>query len=199
VPKRVDPQQRRQVIAEAVCQVIAEYGWEAVTLRDVASTAGISMGQVQHYFTTKADMLMFALNHMRDQVLARLERELAALPQPVSWRDEIRATVRVMLPTDEPSRQEWAVNVAFFSAATVTPEYARLLREGYASQVAYSTVRLTQAAADGLLNDDIDPVREAAALYYLFQGLAGPVLIGQLTEQEAMATIDHQLARIFRP
>jgi AcrR family transcriptional regulator len=199
VPKRVDPQQRRQAIAEAVYQVIGERGWEAVTLRDVASTAGISMGQVQHYFTTKADMLIFALEHMRDRVLARLERQLATLPHPVAWRDQIRAVARVMLPADEPSRQEWAVNVAFFAAATVTPEYAALLRDGYASQLAYSTVQLTAAAADGLLNDGIDPAQEAAALYYLFQGLSGPLLIGHLTQEEALAIIDHQLARIFRP
>ena len=199
MPKRVDPEERRQAIAEAVYQVIGERGWEAVTLRDVASTAGISMGQVQHYFTTKTDMLMFALSHMRDRVLARLDRRMAALPQPVSLRDQMRATVGVMLPLDEPGRQEAAVNVAFFSAATATPRYAELLRDGYARQVAYATAQLTAAAADGLLNEGVDPAREAAALYYLVQGLAGPVLIGQLTPDQAVDLVDHQLGRIFRP
>ena len=198
MPKRVDPEERRQAIAEAVYRVIGERGWDAVTLRDVASTAGISMGQVQHYFTTKTDMLMFALSHMRDRVLARLERRLAALPAPVSQRDQVRAAISVMLPLDEPGRQEAAVNVAFFSAATATPGYAGLLRDGYARQVASSTAQLTAAAADGLLADGIDPAREAAALYYLIQGLIGPLLIGQLTPDQALDLVDHQLARIFR-
>src|SRR5215469_14675964 len=108
VPKRVDPDERRKAIAEAVYRLIGERGWDAVTLRDVASTAGISMGHVQHYFATKTDMLLFALGHMRDRVLARLERRLAALPQPVTVRDQVRAASSVMLPLDEPGRQEAA-------------------------------------------------------------------------------------------
>lgn len=199
VPKRVDPGERRAAIAEAVYQVIGERGWEAVTLRDVASTAGISMGQVQHYFTTKTDMLMFALEHMRARVLARMQRQLAELPQPVTVRSQIRAAVRAMLPVDEPGRQEAAVNIAFFSAATVTPRYAEALRAGYARQLAFSQDQLASAAADGLLNDGIDPAKEAAAVYYLIQGLIGPLLIGQLAPEAAMEIIDHQLSRIFRP
>lgn len=198
VPKRVNPEERRQAIAEAVYQVIGERGWEAVTLRDVAGTAGISMGQVQHYFTTKTDMLMFALSHMRDRVLARLDRRLAGLRQPVSVRDQVRASISVMLPLDEPGRQEAAVNIAFFSAATATPGYAQLLRDGYSRQVASAMAQFTAAAADGLLNEGIDPVREATALYFLIQGLIGPVLIGQLTPDQAVDLLDHQLDRIFR-
>ena len=199
MPKRVDPGKRREAIAEAVFQVIGDRGWDAVTLRDVASTAGVSMGQVQHYFSTKTDMLIFALTHMRARVLARLERQLAALSQPVTQLERIRATIRVMLPVDEPGRQEAAVNIAFFSAATVTPEYAQGLRDGYARQLAFARATFTAAADEGLLRDGIDPVKEADALYFLTQGLIGPVLIGQLPPGAALDILDHQLSRIFRP
>jgi AcrR family transcriptional regulator len=199
VPKRVNPDERREAIAEAVYQVIGDRGWDAVTLRDVASTAGVSMGQVQHYFATKTEMLLFALTHMRARVMARLERQLADLPQPVTQQERIRATIRVMLPVDEPGRQEAAVNIAFFSAATVTPEYAKGLRDGYARQLAFSRATLTAAAAEGLLSDGIDPVKEADAFYFLVQGLIGPVLIGQLPPEAALDLLDHQLSRIFKP
>jgi AcrR family transcriptional regulator len=199
VPKRVDPGERREAIAEAVFQVIGDRGWDAVTLRDVASTAGVSMGQVQHYFSTKTAMLIFALTHMRARVLARLEEQLATLPQPVTELERVRATIRVLLPIDEPGRQEAAVNIAFFSAATVTPEYAQGLRDGYARQLAFSRAAFTAAADEGLLSDGIDPVKEADALYFLTQGLIGPVLIGQLPPDAALDILDHQLSRIFRP
>src|ERR1700748_962362 len=110
VPKRVNTDERREAIAEAVYQVIGDRGWDAVTLRDVASTAGVSMGQVQHYFATKTEMLLFALTHMRARVMARLERQLADLPQSLTQQERIRATVRVMLPVDEPRRQEGGGN-----------------------------------------------------------------------------------------
>lgn len=199
LPKRVDPGERREAIAEAVYRVIGERGWDAVTLRDVAGAAGVSMGQVQHYFATRNDMLTFALSHMRARMLARLERQLDGLPQPVTLRDQIRAAIRVMLPLDEPGRQEAAVNIAFFSAATVTPGYAGMLRDGYQRQLALAVAQFTAAAADGLLADGIDPAREAEALYFLVQGLIGPVLIGQFAPEAALAVLDHQLSRIFRP
>ena len=144
-------------------------------------------------------MLLFALTHMRARILTRLQQQLAALPQPVTLRDQIRSTIAVMLPVDEPGRQEAAVNIAFFSAATVTPEYATLLRDGYARQLGFGRAQLAAAAADGLLNDYIDPVLEADALYFLVQGLVGPVLIGLQAPEEALAILDHQLTRIFRP
>ena len=194
MPKRVDPGERREAIAEAVYEVIGERGWDAVTLRDVASAAGVSMGQVQHYFSTKTDMLIFALTHMRVRVLARLQRQLAGLPQPVTQRDQIQAAIRVMLPLDEPGRQEAAVNIAFFSAATVTPEYARELRDGYTRQLAYAREQFTAASAAGLLRDGWTR-KETEALYFLVQGLIGPVLIGQLAPEVALDVLDHQLSR----
>jgi hypothetical protein len=50
----------------------------------------------------------------------------------------------------------------------------------------------------GTVIPDIGPAREATALYFLIQGLIGPVLIGQLTPDQAVDLLDHQLDRIFR-
>jgi AcrR family transcriptional regulator len=197
VPRRVDPGERRQVIAEAVYEVIGERGWDAVSLRDVASAAGVSMGQVQHYFTTKTDMLLFALGYNRARVMARLQREVAALPDPTQ-RDQLRAAMRVSLPMDKPSRQEAVVNIAFLSAATVTPAYAQLLRDEYAQVLALAEALLSAAAANGELRDGIDLPRESAALFFLLDGLIGPVLIGVVTPAAALDILDHQLDRMFR-
>lgn len=197
MPKRVDPGERRQAIAAAVYEVIGERGWEAVSLRDVASAAGVSMGQVQHYFTTKSDMLLFALGYNRARVLARLQQEVAALPDPTQ-REQIRAAMRVSLPMDTPGRQEAVVNIAFLSAATVTPAYAQILRDEYAQVLALAQAQLGTAAANGELREDIDLRREAAALFFLLDGLIGPVLIGVLTPEAALDILDHQLERIFR-
>jgi AcrR family transcriptional regulator len=196
VPKRVDPQERRQAIAEAVYEVIAGRGWDAVSLRDVARAAGVSMGQVQHYFTTKTEMLLFALGYARARVMARLQREVAALPDPTQ-REQIRAAMRVSLPSDTPGRQEAVVNIAFLSAATVTPAYAALLRDEYAQVLALAEAQLGAAAAAGELREGIDLRSEAAALFFLLDGLIGPVLIGVLTPQDALDILDRQLERIF--
>lgn len=197
MPKQVDHEGRRRAIAEAVFEVIGGRGYEAVSLRDVARAAGVSMGMVQHYFTSKNEMLLFALAHMRARVLARLEAEQARLAEP-DRRALLRTGLRVLLPLDEPSRQEAIVNIAFFSAATVTPEYASVLREGYARLLEATRVQFRAAAAAGELAPRIDPDREAEALFFVTQGLIGPVLIGQVSSEEALAILDHHLDRVFR-
>jgi hypothetical protein len=46
--------------------------------------------------------------------------------------------------------------------------------------------------------DGIDADREAAELFFMIQGLIGPILIGVLSPADALALVDHQLDRIFR-
>lgn len=196
MPKQVDRTQRRQSLAEAVFAVIGSRGLEAVSLRDVADEAGVSMGAVQHYFASKDEMLLFALNHMRTRVLERLRSAVEALPE-ASRRDTIRAGARVMLPVDEPGREEACVNLAFFARATVTPAYADLLRDGYARILATTRASLHAAAADGELTPGADPDRDATTLYFLVQGLVGPVLLGLVGAEDALALVDRHLDRLF--
>ena len=106
--------------------------------------------------------------------------------------------MRVVLPVDEPSRQEACVNIAFFSVATIVPEYAELLREGHARLLMVSRALLQAAAEAGETRDGIDTADEAAALFLMAQGLVGPVLIGLFTPDDALALLDRQLDRIFR-
>jgi TetR/AcrR family transcriptional repressor of bet genes len=197
VPKRVDQDQRRRAIAEAVFTVIGERGFGAVSLRDVASAAGVSMGSVQHYFATKDEMLAFTLQYLRERVLHRLRVHLAQLADP-SPREMIRTGLRLMLPGDEPSRREAQVNLAFLSAATVDRSYADLLRDGYAQLLDITREQLREAVAAGQVVAEADVDREAAALFFTARGLIGPVLIGLYTPAGALALLDHQLARIFR-
>ncbi|WP_238010980.1 TetR/AcrR family transcriptional regulator [Dactylosporangium sp. AC04546] len=197
MPKQVDHAERRRLLAEAVFTVIGTRGYEAVSLRDVAEQAGVSMGAVQHYFPAKHDMLLFALDHMRQRVVARLQSALAALPAPTR-RDLIRAATAAMLPVDAPGREEACVNIAFFSAATVTPEFADKLRSGYERILTVSVANFREAAQLGELREGIDPDREAPALYFLTQGLVGPILIGLYTPDEALALVEAQLDRVFR-
>jgi TetR/AcrR family transcriptional repressor of bet genes len=197
VPKRVDQDQRRRAIAEAVFAVIGDRGFGAVSLRDVASAAGVSMGSVQHYFATKDEMLAFTLQYLRERVLYRLQVELEAVTDPTP-RQMVRTVLRMMLPVDDLGRQEARVNIAFLSAATVARNYADLLRDSYVQLRDITRDQLREAAADGQLAAGTDPDREAAALFFTARGLVGPVLIGLYTPADALALLDHQLARIFR-
>ncbi|WP_161982949.1 TetR/AcrR family transcriptional regulator [Candidatus Frankia alpina] len=196
MPKRVDPLERRRHIAQAVFRVTASHGVEAVSLRDVAAEAGVSMGMVQHYFRTKDEMLLFALDHMRVRVAARLHARLAHLPDATP-RDIARAVFIELLPTAEDSRAEAAVSVAFYSRAAVKPAYAAALSEGLRALLTVTTEQLGAAQRDGHLRPDLDPEQEAASLFWLAHGLVGPLLVGLYTPTQALTILDHHLDRIF--
>ncbi|MGY0233628.1 TetR/AcrR family transcriptional regulator [Longispora urticae] len=199
MPKKVDHEERRRALAEAVFAVIGDRGIEAVSLRDVARQADVSLGTVQHYFATKHEMLLFALGHLRDRIGRRLAAEMALLPQPATRRATVRHTLRATMPIDGPSRHEAVVTIAFFSYATVDPAYARLLHDSYTRILAVLRGWFTEAEAAGELRAGIDAATEATSLYVLTQGLVGPLLIGTFTPEEAVGLLDGALDRIFAP
>ena len=63
MPKIVDHEEQRRRFAEATMRVIASQGLEGVTMRAVASEAGLSYGSLFHYFESKDDLLMHAIRH----------------------------------------------------------------------------------------------------------------------------------------
>jgi TetR/AcrR family transcriptional repressor of bet genes len=196
VPRQVDRLERRRALADAVFAVVAEQGLEAVSLREVAARAGVSMGAVQHYFASKDEMLRFALDHLHARVLNRLQAEVGQLQDP-GRRELIEAGLSVMLPLTEEGRQEAAVNVGFVGKAMTDEGYATLLRSGYERLLTVSRLQLRQAREAGELGPGIDPDHEAVALYLLSQGLVAPVVVGLLTTDQARAILARELDRIF--
>lgn len=199
MPKVVDHEERRRNIAEAVYRLIESNGMDAVSLRDVAKEAGVSVGGVQHYFKTKDDMLLFALSYMRERVLPRLQQRLDQLPNP-STRERTRAAIMRMLPLDKESIQEATVNIAFFANSFGNRETQAKLREGYKALREASQQNLKAAQAAGELNPAVksrDVEKAAADLFFSVQGLIGPTLIGAMSKKEAVALIDHKLDQLF--
>src|SRR5882672_3256212 len=100
VPKKVDHHVRRREIADALWRVVAAKGFAAVSLRQVAAEAGVSMGLVQHYFDSRERMLLFALDSVSERAREHIAAELAGHPEP-SPRAVARALLTQVLPLDE--------------------------------------------------------------------------------------------------
>jgi AcrR family transcriptional regulator len=151
---------------------------------------------VQHYFRSKDEMLLFALDHMRDRVASRLRTRLARMPDATP-RELARAVLTELLPTNENSRAEAGVSVAFYSRAAVNPSYAHALREGLRGLLDVTAQHLRAAQRGGHMRPDLDAEQEAASLFWLAHGLVGPLLVGLYTPDAALALLDHHLDRIF--
>ena len=79
MPRQVDHRQSRTEIAYTVWAVIAEDGLDAVSMRRVAAEAGISLGRVQHYFTSKDELLRHTCQMVIDISASSFTDRTAAL------------------------------------------------------------------------------------------------------------------------
>ncbi|GLZ46775.1 TetR family transcriptional regulator [Actinomycetospora sp. NBRC 106375] len=190
MPKKVDPHERRAQIARALHRVIAGRGLDEVSLRHVATEAGVSAGLVQHWFRTKDEMLRFALEVVAEQGQARLARRGAEIEHGTP-REAVRALLVELLPLDEERRLEAHVALAFGARAAVSPEIARWVRDGMDQMRAFVADRLRAAGRVG------DPEAAAVALTAMVDGLAAHVLAEQCTPEAAEAAFDDHLDTVL--
>src|SRR5689334_10714232 len=82
MPKQVDHRERRETIARALWRVVEQRGIAHASVREVAQEAGISHGAVQHYFATREEMLVFAMDFASEQTSLRVAEGVRGLGDP---------------------------------------------------------------------------------------------------------------------
>ncbi|MER6217711.1 TetR/AcrR family transcriptional regulator [Streptomyces sp. NPDC001674] len=196
MPRQVDHEGRRRLIAEAVCRLADESGLEGVTLRDVAGRAGVSMGAVQRCFRTKEEMLLFTLGQIGGRIGERVRERLVRSPAQSAASALGHAATEVALLRGE-HRAEARVWLAFVAQAVVSAPLAETLRKNYAALEAMFARLLAEAADARPRPVPLDPRREARTLLALADGLTTHVLVGHLTPQAAQELLHAHLARLW--
>ncbi len=200
MPKQVDHAERRREIIEALWRVTTRDGLAAVSFRDVAAEAGVSVRQIQYYFGTKAKLLYEAIQMLGDRIVARsLEHMAATGPEPTQ-RALLRAAITTSLPTDDESRTHTLLFFSFYVAAMTDPTLSSAESLGAPRwTVPFAAQLIRRAQREGQTRADIDPDREALVLMSAFSGLSLSTLAGLQTPDEATAAIDYYLDQLFRP
>lgn len=196
MPRQVDHQERRQTIAAAIVRLVAAKGVEAASLRAVAAEAGVSMGAVQHYFTSKDQMLLFALDY-GNSLLASRAQELLADRQPATQRETFRLFFTLLLPLDSDSRIGARLWAALIARGCVDEPTAKLAADAYTNLTTFAVRWLTEAANAHETAEGIDVAQSARHLVSVIEGLRWPLLFGAYTEHEALDVLDAQLDQIF--
>jgi TetR/AcrR family transcriptional repressor of bet genes len=195
VPKKIDHQARRLELTEALWRITRREGWDAISLRKVAAEAGVSMGMVQHYFTTKDEMLRFAIEMIEEDVRGRIRARVATLPQPHSPRLLVWTVLSEMIP--RPTRRTTEVEAAeiFVRRFTLSPASA--------ARFARSGVELRSAIRDQILLSrkglEQDADRDAGGLIAMLNGLMFDFVTGEQTAESALATMRAQIEFVFGP
>lgn len=198
MPRTVDHQQRRTHIAEALIRLAVRVGLHAVTMREVAAEAGVSLRLVQYYFETKAQLMEAALELLARRSNERWRARLARLGDPPPPRAFVATFLEEALPADEASR---TFHLLWWShaALAMTDEGAggQPLLAGPARLQRQLSRALGRAHAAGELAPGVEPRLEAARLLDLSHGLGTSVLIGHRSVKSARAVLRYHLARVF--
>jgi AcrR family transcriptional regulator len=187
VPKKVDHQLRRAEIAEAVGRIARTRGLRDVSFREVAAEAGISVSLVQHYFGTKANLLIGALDIHSARLGAEILQRVEALGPQAGPLDRVRTVAASFLPVDAGTRDAMLLYHTFAAAALTDPN----LRNADAFRNADALIELltgllTEARQAGEIANDVDAGMTAWTLLALVLGLS----LGMLLEQTTLGDVE---------
>jgi AcrR family transcriptional regulator len=115
---------RRDSLTEALLQIVARRGLDSVSVREVATAGGVSIGTVQHHFPTKDDMLAAAFR----EVVRRIRIRIEAVPLGADVRRNLSRVLRELVPLTELGAVEARVYLAFATRAATAPDLAEIQR-----------------------------------------------------------------------
>lgn len=126
MPARGDHETRRADVAAAVWRVLANHGFDGLTLRAVATEMNASTGLLTHYFTNKRDLVRYAHEVAAERTDNRPLREADA-PGLAALRVAL-INVLPLTPEDTAMSRVW---VSFWDAALGDDELRDAQRARY--------------------------------------------------------------------
>jgi TetR/AcrR family transcriptional regulator, regulator of autoinduction and epiphytic fitness len=177
---------REDAIVSAVNRLLAEKGFEAMTVDEVAAEVGIAKASLYKHFPSKEELAAAAMVLVLDRALAFLDQERA---RPGSAAEHLRAVVRWML------RAQIAGEMPALPAQNSTLRTALMQHRTYLERVMTVSERLgewiTAAQAAGQIDARLPP---EAVLYTLYARACDPVLAflragGRLSDEEVVEVV----------
>lgn len=167
-------EQRRREILQAACRAIAERGFAAVRISDIAARANTSTGTVHYYFANKQDVLHQALRFAFEKSLSRQLNEMDRLS---SARDRLVRLIELNLPHDPEVIEEWVVWMEFWIEALHRPEMRPVNEELYGHWRRIVSDIISEGQATGEFASESHAADLANEFVALMDGLAIQVLL----------------------
>ncbi|RKS09425.1 TetR family transcriptional regulator [Nocardiopsis sp. Huas11] len=190
--------ERRAQILDAVERLLGRGGLEAVTMREVAAEAGVSLRLVQYYGKSKDELLTAALERMADASVRRWhargeERSRDSATPEGSVLSRVRAFLDEALPTDEAGRAFHRVGVSLELLTITRPSAAA---ESYRAHLGALADHLAAILRTDPRIDAAQARRLASEVMALAHGLGSLLMAGQLTPSDARALLDGYVDRL---
>ena len=147
------PDERPQELLDAALTIFAEQGYRDTTLDEVAEAAGVTKGTIYHYFSTKEELLLRAIEHYQERAFARLEAVRRG--EYESAADRVRDFVWQGFGSDDPARRR--VHALLKGIGSEAPAVRRAwLRSGPLRGWRLLTKLIEDGKASGEFRPDVD-------------------------------------------
>ncbi len=205
MPKIVNADDRRELVADAVFDVINRQGMAQASLRNVAARAGLSLGSVRHYFENQAELMEFAFRLNSERIhlraLDRLE-ELEDFAPPRGREvlvEKCAAVLEELLPLNAQPSAEAVVHMEFMLAARTDAGLHDAAQDDYRATGAVVGRVVLQLLDSGLVAGSADPVGEAERLVAVLDGLGLRMVLqpGWSGPEQGRATLRRHLQSLL--
>ncbi|MDQ0173667.1 TetR/AcrR family transcriptional regulator [Paenibacillus tundrae] len=168
MPKIVDHDKQRLLVAEAAWRVIRRDGMEHTSVRNIAKEANLSTGSMRHYFSTQSDLLLYAMNLVSERVRQRYHQ----MPLTGSPLEDMKKILLELLPNTDEKFAEMEVWFAFTVKSKTDPALKSLADKVYNELRRMAAYVITHLMAHGLTSPNLNVELEIERLYALVDGLA---------------------------
>ncbi|MFJ1652821.1 TetR/AcrR family transcriptional regulator [Streptomyces sp. NPDC088337] len=189
-----DHEARRRDVSEAVWRVLAAHGFGGLTMRAVAAELDATTGLLTHYFPTKRDLVVYALDLLELRSDARLRRAAG------KGMSAVRAALLDVLPLTGEATVSNRIWVSSWDIALADPE----LSADYAGKYARSRDKLRDLVAAAQQLGEL-PAGDAARVAAGIQSFVLGLVVQALLDPEAfpphrqIELLDDHLATLVLP
>jgi AcrR family transcriptional regulator len=189
-----------QIVRETV-RLIAERGFHAVRVADIAEACATSTATIHYHFPGRDDLLEAAVRWCMDEDTAR---RAARTAEAQNAADELHQLIELQIPYSEQQRRQWLVWVDLWAQAARSTAVGRLHVDYYRQWRDTVADVVRRGVAQGAFRPGTDPDSAALRLTALIDGLASQVLAstpgtdgGTSAEDMHGALLDHVAATLI--
>lgn len=172
--------EREESILAAARHALAERGFEATRIVDIARGAGVSTGTVHYYFKTKDEVLLAALRWANETPYRRLETALEEKSDPVS---RLALLIDVAVPYPGWLEEQYLLWIELVSRVLRAPELRPESQRVGVRWRRYFREVIEEGGRTGAFHPDASADEVAERLVGLADGLAFRALAGDITPE----------------
>lgn len=168
---------------------MADRGLPAASLRTVADRAAVSVGRVQHYFSTRERLLEAGFDRANERSSDRIAVRLGGDPERAPARQILEVVLTELVPHDPFSWLHLRVRQSYVARGLNDDRIAARLRVDYARLHERLGAAVRREHERGATRPITDPIACATRLVAHAEGLANHVLLGVVEPEWARGAV----------